>query len=151
MGCATIQAVNRAVKVAAGLLWCYAALLVVEAVAVGLGRNWTDRRHLVLHILGALGVSLLARAVLRGRRWAELIVVTVGGLLSLLGLAGVLILFFMPAPQRRDLMEGFRQSFQLGGLSFPLFLLSVGVLASSVTLLLTREARSVFFPPPQQG
>lgn len=141
---------NRAVKAGAFLLQCYAALLVVEAVAVGVGRHWTDRHHFVLHIVAALGVFLLARAVFRGRRWAWLIVVIVGGILSLLGLGTLLILWFLPVSVRRDLMKGFAELFQLGSLSFPLFLLSVGVLAGSVTILLTRAARGVFFSPPQQ-
>ena len=136
--------VNRTVNFAAGLLWCYAGLLVVEALTVGAGRHWTDWGHFILHILGALAVSLLAVAVRRGRRQAWLIVVIVGGLMSLLGLASLLILFSLPAPAQREILQGFPQLFQLGSLSFPLFVLSVGVLASSVTLLLTRTAR-VFF------
>ncbi len=138
--------VNRAVRVAAGLLWCYAGLLVVEAVAVGVGRHWTDRKHLVLHLLGALGVFLLARAVLRGRRWAGLIVVIVGGALSLLGLTSLLIVFFSPVSVRRDIAKGMMELYQLGSLSVPLGLLSLAVLAGSVALLLTKQARDVFFP-----
>lgn len=138
---------NRSVKVAALLFWCYAGLMVLEAVGIGVAREWSDKKHLVQHLLVALAYFLLGWSVLRGRRWAWWVVVIVVGAISLLGVAGLLLILSGPAPRRSTLIGGLEEFFQFGSLTLPLFVLSVAVLAGSVLALLTREARDSFFRP----
>ncbi len=136
---------NRSVKASAVLLCCYAGLLVLEAVAMGVARGWSDRRHLVQHILGALAYFGLGWAVLRKRRWAWWVVVIVVGLLSALGLAATGLVFLQPGEQRSGVLRQMEELFQFGSATLPLFVLSVAVLLGSVVSLLTREARDTFF------
>lgn len=138
---------NRSVKAAAVFLWCYAALLVLEAVGMGVARDWSDRKHLVQHLLAALAYFLLGWSVLRRHRWAWWVVIIVVGAISLLGVAGVVFIVSRPASLRSEFIKGLEELFQFGSSTFPLFALSVAVLVGSVIALLTREARDAFFRP----
>jgi len=111
---------------------------------MGVARDWSDRKHLVQHLLGAVAYTFLGWSVLRGHRWAWWVVVVVVGALSLLGVAGVLLIATRPASS--GTMRQFEELFQFGSATFPLFILSVAVLLGSVMALLTKEARHEFFP-----
>ncbi|MCI0721743.1 MAG: hypothetical protein L0338_22650 [Acidobacteria bacterium] len=114
---------------------------------MGVAREWSDQRHLAQHLLAALAYFLLGRSVLRGRRWAWWVVVIVVGAISLLGLAGVVFTLSQPAGLRSEAIRELEQLFQFGSLTFPLFVLSVVVLAASVLVLLRKEARDALLRP----
>jgi hypothetical protein len=101
----------------------------------------------VQHLLVALAYGLLGWAVWQGRRWAWWVVVIVVGAISLLGVADVLFILSRPAAQQAEVIREMEDLFQFGSATFPLFVLSVAVLAGSVLALLTREARDAFFSP----
>lgn len=81
---------NRNVKLAAILMSFFAAFLVVEAVGVAVAEGRVDLQHFAVHILGAIVWSLVVWALLHGRRWAWLTVVTFGSIMSALVGAGLL-------------------------------------------------------------
>jgi len=135
--------VNRNVKIAAVLMSFFAAFLVVEAVGVAVVEGRLDPQHFAVHILGAVVWALVVWALLRGRRWAWLAVVTFGSIMSVLVGASLLTAWFAGIPLQtlaRELGVGLR----LGSIGLPLGVLSVAALAASVGLLLTKEAREIF-------
>ena len=136
---------SRAVKAAAAFLWCYSVLLLVETVGMGVARDWSDHGHLVQHVLVALAYSGLGWAVLHRQRWAWWVVVIVVGLISVIGIGAAAVFVFEPEAQPSGLGQGFVELFQMGRSAYPLFVVSVLVLAGSVLCLLTRGARDAFF------
>ncbi len=141
---------NRSVKTAAVLSWCYAASLAYELIGVGLAEGRVDKEHFVRHLLGALLWVVLGWALLRGRRWAWYIVVYVWGTLGLLAVAGMLYVLLLPGPERHSVIGGVEKTLRVGKPGPPLFVLSVAVLVGIVVSLLRREARNAFFPRSRQ-
>ena len=141
---------NRSVKTAAVLAWCYAASLAYEAIGVAAAEGRLDKEHFVRHLLGALFWVFLGWALLCGRRWAWYVAVYVWGTLGLLAVALMLYVLLLPAPERHSFMEGGEKALRVGRQGPPLFVLSVAVLVGSVIALLKREAREAFFPRSQQ-
>lgn len=133
------------VKAAATLLWCYAGLLVLEAIGMGVARNWSDTRHLVQHLLVGLAYVILGWSVWRERRWAWWVVVIVVGGISLLGVGMVIFVILMPTAPRAEFVKQLEELFQFGWATFPLLIFSVVVLAGSVVSLLTPQSRQAFF------
>lgn len=134
---------NRNVKLAAILMSFFAVFLVVEAVGVAAVESRFDPQHFAVHILGAVVWSLVVWALLRGRRWAWLTVVTYGSLMGALVVAGLLTAWSAGIPLQtlaREVGVGLR----LGTIGLPLGVFSVAALVASVGLLLKKDAREVF-------
>lgn len=144
------QAVNRSVKLAAVLMSFFAAFLVVEAPGVAVVEGRLDRQHFAVHMLGAVVWSLVVWALLRGRRWAWLTVVTYGSIMTALIAAAFLTAWSAGIPLMqlvRELEKGLR----LGAIGLPLGALSVAALVASVGLLLRKEAREDFLSRKPAG
>jgi len=122
---------------------CFAAFLVVEAVAYAVVQGRFDLPHFSLHILGAMAWSLVVWGLLHGRRWAWLVVVTFGSVMCLLVSATLLVVMLREEPLGA-VLESAQSAAGLGRLGLPLGILSVAALAGSLALLLQKEAREAF-------
>ena len=141
---------NPSVKLAALLMSCFAAFLVVEAVGFAVVQGRFDAHHFGSHVLGAIIWFLVARGSWQGRRWAWLVVVTFGSLMcSFLAIA--LLTAVVRGESLLYMAHVAEVAVGLGRLGLPLGALSVAALAGSVVLLLKREARAAFSPRPEQG
>lgn len=136
--------VKHRVKTAALLVSCFGVLLAVEAIGYWVVQDRFHAEHFVRHVLGALLWVLIAWGLARGRRWAWWVVICIGGPLSVLGAIALVFLLFSPS-----LRAGVINVHGMGSLGIPVGVLSVASLAGAVAILLTREARDAFFPPPQ--
>jgi len=128
----------------------FAVFLVVEAVGVAAVENRFDPQHFAVHILGAVLWSLVVWALLHGRRWAWLAVVTFGSIMSVLVGASLLTAWSAGIPLQtlaREVGVGLR----LGSIGLPLGVLSVAALVASVGLLLKKDAREVFLPRAERS
>ncbi|MGH9803903.1 MAG: hypothetical protein ACRD4D_01930 [Candidatus Acidiferrales bacterium] len=141
---------NRSVKLAAILMSFFAVFLAVEAVGVAVVEGRLDSQHFAVHMLGAVVWSLVVWALLRGRRWAWLTVVTYGSIMTALIAAALLTAWSAGIPLpilARQLSRGLR----LGAIGLPLGVLSVAALVASVGLLLKKDAREVFLSRKPAG
>ena len=145
------KVLNRSVKIAAVLCWCYAAPLAYEAIHPALAEARLDKEHLVRHLLGVVLFAVFGWALLRGYRWAWYVVVTFTSALGLLGVVLVLTLVHQSNPERHAMMGQIERALRVGsGAGYPLLVFSVAVLAGIVLSLLRKDARDAFFLPPRQ-
>lgn len=136
---------HRNIKLAAVLMSFFGFFLLVEAVGVALREGRLDAQHFAVHLLGAILWALVVWALLLGRRWAWLTVVTYGSLMGALAVAALLTALSagVPLPAlARAAAEGLR----LGPGGILLGVASIATLVAGVGLLLTKPARQAFLP-----
>ncbi len=134
------RGVDRQIEFAALCVGLFGAALVLEAMGVGLRENWLDRRHLAVHLGGAVMWAGIAWAIHRRLRWAWTVTVFIGTPLFLLGGAHLLFVLLRGGA----FVEGLGQALRLGGFWLPLSLLSVASMGAAVLCLSRRPVREVF-------
>lgn len=139
---------SRNVRLAALLMSFFGAFLLVEAIGVWIHERRLDPQHFAVHMLGALLWGLVVWALLRGRRWAWLTVVTYGILMGTAGLAALVAAAAAGVPPSA-LARAAANGLRLGAIGIPLGVFSLVTLVASVALLLTKQARADF-PPSKQ-